>query len=358
MALRELHIERDPNMDESEDYGGPDDNDFVHRRRTVDERVLTPRTAQLENSLSEHLNSSVPSLDEIVIRQRGRQKKPSKISWSPIKSPFKTPTKNTLHMSLLSPSPAKKLFTNNNNNNTSMVLRNSPRKRIFTDSQNDQDPACSSTPYATPTKRLKFIEDRPMNAINPEVSLKTLLKGLSQEQLIEIISGVASKDAQLEKNIRDNLPLPDIRPYEEELCELRKNITKSSPRSRLSIQSKSDGAAYSRASLHLTAFKRALINHCKVLRDSQHFDALIDYVMMAWTYVRGLPIWDEANHNLIRKDCFKLLTLHARHSLKHGSTSLGTERIKNFRNKLKSMVIDFDELEKCKEALNAIAAKV
>lgn len=253
MALRELHIERDPNMDDTVEYVEVDDHDFVHRRRTVDERVLTPRTAQLENSLSEHLNSSVPSLDEIVIRQRGRQKKPSKISWSPIKSPFKTPTKN---MSLLSPSPAKKLFSNNNNNNTSMVLRNSPRKRIFADSQNDQDTACSSTPYATPTKRLKFIEDRPMNAINPEVALKTLLKGLSQEQLIEIISGIVNKDAQLEKNIRDNLPLPDIRPYEEELCELRKNITKSSPRSRLSIQSKSDGAAFSRASTHLTSFKR------------------------------------------------------------------------------------------------------
>ncbi|KAL7047428.1 hypothetical protein ACKWTF_002901 [Chironomus riparius] len=356
MALRELHIERDPNMDDTVEYVEVDDHDFVHRRRTVDERVLTPRTAQLENSLSEHLNSSIPSLDEIVIRQRGRQKKPSKISWSPIKSPFKTPTKNTLHMSLLSPSPAKKLFSNNNN--SSMVLRNSPRKRIFADSQNDQDSACSSTPYATPTKRLKFIEDRPMNAINPEVSLQTLLKGLSQDQLIEIISGMSNKDLQIEKTIRDNLPLPDIRPYEEELCELRKNITKSSPRSRLSIQSKSDGAAFSRASVHLTAFKRAIINHCKVLRDSQHFDALVDYVMMSWTYVRGLPIWDEANHNLIRKDCFKLLTLHARHSIKHGGISLGSERIKNFRNKLKSMVIDFDELDKCKEAVNALAAKV
>jgi hypothetical protein len=255
MALRELHIERDPDMDDGVEYFEVDERDFVNRRRTVDERILTPRTAQLENSL-EHLNSSIPSLDEIVIRQRGRQKKPSKISWSPIKSPFKTPTKNTLHMSLLSPSPAKKLFNNNNNNNSSMVLRNSPRKRIFADSQNDQDPTSSSTPYATPTKRLKFIEDRPMNAINPEVSLKTLLKGLSQEQLIEIISGIAVKDSQLEKNIRDNLPLPDIRPYEEELCELRKNITKSSPRSRLSIQSKSDGSAFSRASIHLSAFKR------------------------------------------------------------------------------------------------------
>lgn len=79
--------------------------------------------------------------------------------------------------------------------------------------------------------------------------------------------------------------------------------------------------------------------------------------MMAWNYVRGLPIWDEANHNLIRKDCFKLLTLYARNSLKYGGISLGAERIKNFRNKLKSMVNDFDEIDKCKEALNALMSK-
>lgn len=255
MALRSLHIERDPDLQDIE-VDDSDDQIYLRRRRTVDERVLTPRLISLDNSLNE-FNTSVPSLDEIVIQQRGRPKKPAKISWSPIKSPFKTPTKSTLHMSLLSPSPAKKLFSNNNNNNsTSMVLRNSPRKRIFADSQNEQDPASSSTPYATPTKRLKFAEERPMNAINLEVPLKTLLKGFSKDQLIEIISGISSNDIQLEQSIRDKLPLPDIRPFEEELCELRKNVSKSSPRSRLSIQSKSDGSAYSRASIHLNSFKK------------------------------------------------------------------------------------------------------
>lgn len=253
MALRELHIERDDSQ-ESFDVED-DDRSFLSRSRTMNGRVLTPRLMSLDNSLNEQFNTSVPTLDEIVIRQRGRPKKPEKISWSPIKSPFKTPTKNTLHMSLLSPSPAKKLFTNNNN--SSMILRNSPRKRIFADTYNDsQELASSSTPCGTPTKRLKFIEERPMNAINPDVSLKTLLKGLSKDQLIDIITGAVSKDPQLEKNVRDSLPLPDIRPFEEELCELRKNVTKSSPRSRLSIQSKSDGSAYSRASVHLSSFKK------------------------------------------------------------------------------------------------------
>jgi hypothetical protein len=262
MALRELHIERlddSVRIDEDEDderiFGTDNERSFL-RRRSIDERVLAPRLSSMENSMSEQINTSVPSLDEIVIRQRGRPKKPAKISWSPIKSPlFKTPTKNntsTLHMSLLSPSPAKKLFTNNNNGSTSMILRNSPRKRILT----DPDPTSSSTPYSTPTKRLRFAEDRPMSAINPEIPLKTLLKGLSHEQLIEIIQGIGARDAGIEKEIRNNIPLPDIRPFEDELCSLRKAVMKSSPRSRLSMQSKTDTSAHSRAAPHLAAFKK------------------------------------------------------------------------------------------------------
>lgn len=232
-----------------------DDEDDVlrYQRRSIDDRALAPRISSLENSLVEHIHSSVPSLDEIVIRQRGRKKQPAKISWSPIKSPFKTPTKksSSLHMSLLSPSPAKKLF-----HNSSMTLRSSPRKRLLIDtpSNSEQDLASSSTPLSTPTKRLKFFDDRPMNATNTEVPIRTLLKGLSQEQLVKIICDMSAKDPLFEEGVRKSLPLPDVRTFEDQLCSLRKNITRSSPRSRL--LSKTDGSAFSRASEHLVAFRK------------------------------------------------------------------------------------------------------
>lgn len=229
------------------------DEELSFSRRSFD-RALAPRVSSLENSLVEHINSSRPSLDEIVIRSRGRKKQPSKISWSPVKSPFKTPTKrnSTLHMSLMSPSPAKQLFINS----SPMGLRSSPRKRIFTDTPTkDPNPSSSSTPMSsTPSKRLKFFDDRSMNASNCGVPMKTLLNGLTKDQLINIICEMSSKDASFEENVRKNLPLPDIRSFEEELCSLRKNITRSSPRSRL--LSRSDGAAYSRASPHMIAFKK------------------------------------------------------------------------------------------------------
>lgn len=223
------------------------------RRSMLDERALTLRVASLENSLIEHINTSVPSYDELIIRQRGRKKQPAKISWSPVKSPFKTPTKknSSLHMSLLSPSPAKKLF----HNSSPMLLRSSPRKRILQDTPKlDNDPTSSSTPVTTPTKRMRFFEDRAMNASNSDVPVRTLLKGLTQEQLIKVICDVSAKDSAFEEGVRRNIPLPDVRSFEEQLCSIRRNITRSSPRSRL--LSKSDGAAFSRASPYLTDFKK------------------------------------------------------------------------------------------------------
>lgn len=257
--LQQLNImdTRNNNDESMEGAGGEEFEEVDERspftRRSADERALAPRISSLENSLVEHIHSSVPSLDELVIRQRGRKKQPAKISWSPIKSPFKTPTRksSSLHMSLLSPSPAKQLF----NSSSPMKLRSSPRKRILVDTPtNDQDPASSSTPLTTPKKRLKFHDDRSMNATNNDVPIGALLKGLNQEQLIKIICDLSAKDAAFEEGVRRNLPLPDLRSFEDQLCNLRKNVTRSSPRSRL--QSRTDGPAFSRASSHLKEFKK------------------------------------------------------------------------------------------------------
>lgn len=256
LILEQLNImERDQQNNNNEELNitGNDtgtDEEHSYNRRSL-ERALVPRISSLENSLVEHINTSRPSLDEMVIRQRGRKKQPSKISWSPVKSPFKTPTKrsSTLHMSLLSPSPAKQLF----NSSSSMELRSSPRKRIFTDTPTKANTSLSAPLSSTPTKRSRPSETL-VNASNCEVPMRTLLKGLTQDQLINIICDMSAKHNEFEEEIRKNLPLPDIRSFENELCSLRKNITRSSPRSRL--LSRTDGAAFARASPHMLAFKK------------------------------------------------------------------------------------------------------
>lgn len=94
-----------------------------------------------------------------------------------------------------------------------------------------------------------------------------------------------------------------------------------------------------------------------MLNESQHFDALIDYILVAWSYVAGLPVWDEATHNIVRKECFRILSSHARTALKHAGTELGTERITNFQNKIRSMISDSEDIGKCQEALNFLSRK-
>ena len=100
---------------------------------------------------------------------------------------------------------------------------------------------------------------------------------------------------------------------------------------------------------------RAILNHCKILNESQQFDALIEYILMAWSYVRALPIWDEPCHNIIRKECFKALTMSGRSALKQGGMKLSSDKISGFRSKLKTMMGDYEDIGKCQEALNFLA---
>ena len=55
------------------------------------------------------------------------------------------------------------------------------------------------------------------------------------------------------KELESSLPEPDLQPVVEELTYLKKNIFKSLPSCRLS--SKTDSAAFNKATVHLAAFK-------------------------------------------------------------------------------------------------------
>lgn len=155
---------------------------------------------------------NISSPDEYVIRQKGRRR--ITLSWSPEKvanpsrSPFeKTPTKT----------------------NTTMTLRSSPRKRLMigddlADSPSFEEKSSKKKFNTTPVKNLwstspmikksRLIEEvqRPLaQHASFDVPLSTLLTGLSQEQLIEIIQNIAGSDVKLERKIRNGIPLPDLK---------------------------------------------------------------------------------------------------------------------------------------------------
>lgn len=244
-----------------------------------------------------------------------------------------------------------------------MTLRSSPRKRLLLNESMQKTPEKLSSPskksnafingsfktkYPS-SKRLRF-DDKPIAQTNTSTPLTTILKGLTSDQLLNIIEGLVRKEPKLEDKIRAELPMPDMKPLEEQLNVLKKNIFKSLPASRL--VKKTDSVGYSRAATHVTAFKKTISEQCRLLHDSQHWDALFDYTLIAWNYTRSTPIWDTQSHNSIRRNCFKILSCHCAASLKYGGLLLGEERIDMLNERIKQMAIECDDILSCGSLLN------
>ncbi|XP_067612667.1 uncharacterized protein [Eurosta solidaginis] len=304
----------------------------------------------------DNILSPMPSPDEMIIRQRGRRRFNAAASpetgSTPLRMPFqRTPTKIPL--------------------STSMILRSSPRKRLTMGSTPPApDPPVMPSPTKAkqqlwPTgvpqvKKMRFgceeEEDKPIAQLNKATPLPMLLQGMSQQQLIGlIVNELVAGDIRVEDRLRTRLPMPDINPMEEELLHAKRQIFRSLPTSRLC--KKTDSSAYSRAALHLAEFKRLLSTHSKQLYDSGNWDALLDYVTMAWPIVRATPHWDNTTHNVVRRQCFKLLACHCIAALKNGGIRLGTKRLHEIERNLCDWMRDYEDVQSCQSALNKVFAK-
>lgn len=173
--------------------------------------------------------------------------------------------------------------------------------------------------------------------------IDTALKGLSPTQLIRMIKNITYKHPEIEQEIRSEMPVPDLTPLEERLSYLKSNIFKSLPTSRLT--SKTDSPAYSRVSTHLAAFKKCVVDQGKILVESQHWESVIQYVFLAWNYVKATPVWDNQPHNAQRKQCFKALTTFCMTALKKGA--LQKDVLADVQDKLQGMVADSEEIISC-----------
>lgn len=129
---------------------------------------------------------------------------------------------------------------------------------------------------------------------------------------------------------------------EQQLAHLKKNIFRSLPSSRL--VKKNDSHAFSRASLHLIAFKTAIVEQVTVLFESKHYDALLDYAMMAWNYVRGIPTFENNSHNSVRRHCFKILSFQCKAALQSAGIFLGADRLHNFACRIRDMQTDCESI--------------
>lgn len=91
--------------------------------------------------------------------------------------------------------------------------------------------------------------------------------GLSKTQLIDLIQKMASLHPELRAEMEEMLPEPDLKPIDEHLTYLKKNIFKCLPNNRLT--SKTDSAAFNKASVHLNALKVSF-NQFLVIQSFNH----------------------------------------------------------------------------------------
>merc|ERR1712020_207005 len=149
------------------------------------------------------------------------------------------------------------------------------------------------------------------------LSTPTLLKGLSRGQLLDIINKLVEDRPDIEDDVRQCLPRPDLSHMEEKLNYLKRNIFKALPNTRL--ESKTDSMAYSRVAVHLLAFKKELTDQGKLLMEANAWPSLVDHSIMDWNFVLATPTWDNAPHNNIKRQCFKALAANLNLALKKGS---------------------------------------
>ncbi|XP_053665527.1 uncharacterized protein LOC128714677 [Anopheles marshallii] len=322
---------------------------------TMGDTPATPQRAVLVPRLIDSPRGNIPDSiltptltpEEMITRLRGRRRTP--VVWSPdnrdrvpFPSPMQTPPRNT----------------------STMTLRSSPRKRSLMQefaevpSTSGGFSSCSQRMPTTQTStndspgtsaKKPKVNETVMTRQNGTIPLETILKGYSPDQLISMLVSIVSKNEQLEGAIRRELPLPDISPLEEELSRIKKNIYACVPNGKLF--SRTDGHGFLRAATHLAMFKLTIHSQAQNLYASGHWDALLDYVLMAWVHVRETPVYNNAKHNAMRRYCFKLLAHHATSALKHGALGLGIERVARFQQKLPGLIADCPEISGCHKCL-------
>lgn len=62
--------------------------------------------------------------------------------------------------------------------------------------------------------------------------------------------------------------------------------------------------------------QKTVQEQCTQLAEAEQWASLIDYTLIAWSYVRATPQWDASHHNNTRRFCFKTLAQYCLQGLK------------------------------------------
>lgn len=167
---------------------------------------------------------------------------------------------------------------------STMILRSTPRKRLSLGDSNETRFTVSEKKRRTPSKSMNVIDSSMHKKFNG--NLVNGLRGLSHEQLVNLITDVISmqedgnlrEDEKLKDVFMNKMPMADVQPQREKLCNLRQNIYASL------VSSNTDDCAYSRAYIHLDAFQVWLRNFTTQKVKYKNF--MLPFVLSILCFVR------------------------------------------------------------------------
>jgi len=309
--------------------------------------TLIPERRRLSGNFDDSFGQN-GSPDEMVIQARGRRHVPLTFSPDINHTPLRQQMQRAKLAAMSQTGAGSRLLLPNSS------TRSSPRKRL---TLSDTPPPSTRIPTQMYTPSPDKLKMSPLtkrvridpNSINPEIAIK----GLSQPQLINLLQSMLHRHPELVEEVHSMLPAPDLAPLEEKLNYLKRNIFKALPSTRL--ESKTDSLAYNRASIHLTTFKKAIVDSVKSLLEGQQWLAVIDYTVMAWAYVQATPVWENPSHNNIRKTCFKSLAASCMTALKKGHFK--PDQSDEIKKKLAKLKVDSDEIAICLKYLEESSPK-
>ncbi|CAH1796662.1 unnamed protein product [Owenia fusiformis] len=272
-----------------------------------------------------------------------------------------------LHEQFLTPSPDEEIIQRRSSRLGNKTPADVTQRLVFDDNEvvTDTPP---KTPKMSPRKRLvltptKSNPNSPAKCIacTPKrqrmirkkrgIPLTTELSGLSKDQVVFLLGTIVSSHPELEEEVRDLLPAPDLRPLEENLRYLRKNIYKAIPDRKFGSMSR-DSPSFKRVKTHLETFKRTLTDQGKELLHAQQWEASIDYSLLAWKYVSELPDWDYESHKQIKIQCYKNMAAQCMSALK--KSTLEKEYYHSIKPKIESASKIYAEIGLCLPQIDKI----
>ncbi|XP_076281138.1 uncharacterized protein LOC143209413 isoform X1 [Lasioglossum baleicum] len=281
--------------------------------------------------------SPAPSPDELVIQKRGRRRKT--IVWSP---DLDTCKRNSLfNLSSRDHTPVK------SPTKTTMLLRSTPRKRLLLGNPNESE---FTTPEKKKKSQLLTTSSNSQSQFNG--SLASGLRGLSREQLVDMIMDVVAEQEEsglpegekLHNVLLKKMPVADVQPLIDTLNNLKQNIHLSL------LPSKLDDSSNNYAHIHLDVFQKAIIDQGKRLVESQHWTSVIQYVHAAWNITKQISKCDNRNVCDLSHKCFKYLTHFCHQALKRGTFT--GPALDMFADRLDTMLADCEDIKICLQLIS------